>query len=234
MISIVIPAYNEEKYIGVVLEALTTQPTRLPFEVIVVNNASTDATAAVALGFVDKLHLRVIDEPKKGRGAARAAGFAAAGDIILSTDADATPPPRWVEQMHGALEKSGGVAVSGTCYINDLSWLENTIFNFIQPAAMVAHRMVFGHWWLTGSNFAMYKNAYLQAGGFKNLNSQEDTELGERVRKLGKIMFVRHVPVLVSGRRFQDGLVRGLWDYVRSFGERWLLRKKEIILSDAR
>lgn len=236
MISVVIPAYNEEKYLGATLESLARQQTQRQFEVIVVNNASTDVTAQVALGFTDRLRLRLIDEPNKGRGAARATGFAAAAsDILLSTDADAVVPPDWVEKLCAALTESGGVAVSGTCYINDLSWLENKIFNVVQPAAMVAHRLVFGNYWLTGSNFALYKQVYLAAGGFKtDLNSQEDAELGERVGAAGRIVFVGHVPVLVSGRRFQRGLLPGLWDYVRSLLERRVLRKKEIILSDAR
>lgn len=236
MISVVIPAYNEEKYIGAALQALTQQITDFPFEVIVVDNASSDKTSAQALQFTSKLKLRLITEPRKGRGAARQAGFAAAhGDIILSTDADATVPPDWVRGMYNALVNSRAVAVSGTCYIMDGSTFANTLFNGIQPVAMLLHRFVFGHFWLTGSNFGIYKTIYQQSGGFRpQLNSQEDTELSSRVQKLGKIKWVCDLPVCVSGRRFRQGIFSGLWDYVRSFFERWVLHKKDIILSDTR
>src|SRR3989344_4845448 len=87
MISIVIIAYNEKKDIASCLMAMSKQTYREPFEVIVVDNASTDHTPEIAQSFVERLPLRVIREEHKGRGAARARGFGEAkGEIILSTD----------------------------------------------------------------------------------------------------------------------------------------------------
>jgi len=93
MISIVIPAYNEEENIRCCLEGLVAQKTDQEFEVIVVDNVSTDKTSGVARTFVDKINLRVVEEHTKGRGAARCRGFSeATGETILSTDADCVVP----------------------------------------------------------------------------------------------------------------------------------------------
>lgn len=234
MISVVIPAYNEEKYIGGVLRSLTQQQTTLPFEVIVVDNASGDKTAAVAQAFQDELNLTVVRESRKGRGAARRTGFAVAkGDIILSTDADAIVPPDWVQRMSTALTSAPGV--SGLCYITDSSAFKNAAFNIIQPAVTVLNKLVFGYFWLVGSNSGIRRDIYVKAGGFNpRLNSHEDTELSARVNKIGRIQFIPSLRVAVSGRRFRRGLLLGLWDYISSFFERWFLRKQDTILDDQR
>lgn len=236
MISIVIPAYNEEEYLVACLEALAVQQTTRPFEVLIVNNASTDRTAAIAQQHQARLPLLVVDEPQKGRGAARATGFAAAhGDIILSTDADTVVPPSWVEGMVAHFDNPSIVAVSGTCYIADLPVWKNIIFNVLQPTAMKLHRFVFGNYWLTGSNFGIRRSAYEASGGFNRaLNSQEDTQLSFAVRKVGAITYIARPTVQVSGRRFKRSLLVGLWDYVRTFVERHILRQHNTYMSDSR
>ncbi len=91
-VSIVIPAFNEEGYISEAVQAALNQDYP-DFEVIVVDNASTDATAAVA----SKFPVTVVSEGKKGILHAREAGRrAATGDIIAHVDADCTPAPNWL------------------------------------------------------------------------------------------------------------------------------------------
>jgi glycosyltransferase involved in cell wall biosynthesis len=85
-ISVVIPCYNEEEGIRLVLEQMPA----LVDEVVVVDNASSDQTAAVARS----LGARVVFEGRKGYGRAYKTGFAAArGDIIVTMDGDGTYPP---------------------------------------------------------------------------------------------------------------------------------------------
>ena len=85
-ISVVIPCHNEEEGIRAVL----AQMPALVDEVLVVDNASTDRTAAVAR----ELGARVVFERRKGYGRAYKTGFAAArGDIIVTMDGDGTYPP---------------------------------------------------------------------------------------------------------------------------------------------
>ena len=82
-ISIIIPAFNEESSIGLVLDAL---PQEKIYEIIVVNNNSTDDTARVAT----EHGARVVEEPKKGYGSACLKGIDElnAPDIVVFLDGD--------------------------------------------------------------------------------------------------------------------------------------------------
>lgn len=236
MISVVIPAYNEEQLIKRCLDAFVNQKTTKNFEVILVNNNSTDKTVEIAKTYQNKLNLKIILEKFKGRGAARKRGFEEAScEIILSTDADTLIPLDWIERLSNYLEKSNAVAVSGTCKIVDCDRLTNIVFNFLQPFSMRLYKFIFGHYWLSGFSFAIYKNIYKKSGGFSSmLNVQEDIELSFRVSKIGKIKFIPDMPVIFSGRRFQKGLMKGLFPYISTFVSYFLYKRDDIVLSDVR
>ncbi|MBI2039598.1 glycosyltransferase family 2 protein [Candidatus Microgenomates bacterium] len=235
-VSVVIPAFNEEKYIENCLFSLlkSEQRTKINYEVILVDNNSTDKTQERALKFKDGINLRIIHEKKQGRGAARARGFKEArGEIILSADSDTIFYPDWVEILVNGI---GGqvVAVTTSCKIVDCSALTNAVFNFIQPKLMVFYRLIFGYYWLSGFSFGILKSVYEKSGGFDpSMQAQEDTDLSFRVARLGKIRFINK-PVIFSGRRFKDGLVVGLYDYFRSFSEAFILKKKNVHLDNPR
>jgi glycosyltransferase involved in cell wall biosynthesis len=96
VISIVIPAYNEEDSIIQTLYSLTNNICSKSVEIIVVNNNSTDKTEALVLSTGIQCPL----ETKKGIAAARNAGLALAkGSIVLNADADSIYPPDWIEEM---------------------------------------------------------------------------------------------------------------------------------------
>lgn len=97
-ISIIIPAYNEENYIGHLLASIQKQTLR-PFEVIVADNNSTDKTMNRAKEFSEQLPLKIINagEPR-GAGAARNVGAKhASGDILLFLDSDVELLPNFLE-----------------------------------------------------------------------------------------------------------------------------------------
>lgn len=236
MISVVVPAYNEEKTLGRCLGSLARQHPSLPYEVIVVDNNSTDNTERIAQTFQKKMRIRVVHERKKGRGAARHTGFGIAkGDVILSTDADAVVPSNWVEMLSTSFLTTSIVAVTGTSKVEDSSLFVNHAYNLMQPMSMIVYRLFSGHYWLSGFNFGIRKDIYMQSGGFDpDLNVQEDIDLSFRVARLGRILFLPTLPVVVSGRRYRDGFVRGAFPYVSTFYGYYMKGKKDIILSDRR
>lgn len=233
-VSIVIPAYNEEKYLSLALQSLTNLQTKKSFEVLVVDNNSSDNTAKVANKFQEKLHVKVILEKKQGRGAARKRGFdEAKGRIIVSLDADTKVYPDWLDALTAPLENSV-VATTTSCKITDCSSLTNAVFNFMQPKAMALYRIFSGHYWLSGFSFAILRSVYKKSNGFDPaLQAQEDLDLSFRVAKLGKIKFINK-PVTFSGRRFKTGLLMGTYDYIRSFAEAFILKKKSVYLDNPR
>ncbi len=108
-ISVVIPAYNEESSIGLVLDAL---PKEILHEIIVVNNASSDNTPAVA-----REHgARVVDEPRRGYGSACLAGIAALDnpDIVVFLDGDFSDYPEEIVQLIQPIEADRADFVLGS------------------------------------------------------------------------------------------------------------------------
>ena len=96
--------------------AQVSVPEWMPTEVLVVDNASTDATAEV-ISACHLLHLpvRYIHEPRQGKGYAYNAGMAAArGQVFLFTDDDVRPPKNWIEGMCGPILTGNADAVIGS------------------------------------------------------------------------------------------------------------------------
>ena len=236
MLSIVIPAYNEASGISKTLDSILAQQYTENFEVIVVDNNSTDTTAAIAKSYADRLNLKVLHEPQVGRGAARAAGFAAAsGSIICSTDADTIVPSDWLIKITEPLSGPGIVAVAGTSKITEGTPLQNTIFNWLQPTLGHLFEFFHGYIWLTGCNASVRKDAYIKTGGFnRDLNALEDADMGRCLSNIGRIRHITYVPVTSSARRFKGGFVKGLLHYVKPYLHMYLLKKDRIHLHDVR
>lgn len=110
VVSIVIAAWNEEVNILRCISTLAGQKTDLPYEIIVVNNNSTDKTQAT----LDKLHIRSFFQEIQGPGPARQVGqLNARGKYILLADADCFYPEHWLEKMTEVLSMPGIVCVYG-------------------------------------------------------------------------------------------------------------------------
>jgi glycosyltransferase involved in cell wall biosynthesis len=231
-ISVVIPAFNEERVIADCLSALASQITKKAFEVILVDNNSTDKTNKIAKKFSGKINLKIIWEKKQGRGAARWAGFKAAkGEIVLSTDADCLVPSDWVENLSEAV-KSETSAITGGCSINDCGPIKNFLFKYIAfSLTMKIYGIIFRHYWLGGYNFGIYKKVYEQAGGFNpDLNAQEDVDLSFRVHKICKIKFIPEISVIYSSRRFKNNFLGGLFSYAPLFLNYLIKKEKHTVI----
>lgn len=235
-VSIVIPAYNEEKCIESTLFSLlrSEQETNINYEVILVDNNSTDNTVNVALKYKNGLNLRIIKERVQGRGAARARGFKEAeGEIILSADADTILFKGWIEKLVNELNGKN-IGVTTSCQIVEGAFLTRLVFNSFQPVIMIIYRILFGHFWLSGFSFGIKKAVYESSGGFdQTLQAQEDTDLSFRVSKLGKIKFINS-PVIVSNRRFKKGLIVGYFEYLKSYFQIFAQDKEKVYLNNSR
>ncbi|MCX6713795.1 MAG: glycosyltransferase family 2 protein, partial [Candidatus Vogelbacteria bacterium] len=216
-LSFVIPAYNEEAYIGRCLEAIAEaiEGKDYDLEVIVVNNASTDKTEEVAGSYNGVI---VVNEPNKGLVRARQAGFVATtGDLIANIDADTVLPAGWIDTVFKEFASDEKiVALSGPYTYYDLSpalnytikfyyWLGKIICGltqfFFKKGAMVQ-----------GGNFVLKRSALEKIGGFNVAEFDfygEDTDIALRMSKVGKVKFTFDLPMVTSGRRLAgEGVIR--------------------------
>jgi len=110
--SVIIPAYNAEETLSDCLEALDHQSvSKEDYEVIVVDDGSTDGTSEIAKGF----NVKYISQTNHGPAAARNRGAQAArGDIILFTDSDCVPDRNWIREMISPFNNFGVTGVKGT------------------------------------------------------------------------------------------------------------------------
>jgi glycosyltransferase involved in cell wall biosynthesis/lipopolysaccharide/colanic/teichoic acid biosynthesis glycosyltransferase len=109
--SIIVPAYNAEPTLGDCLEALERQSVpRVEYEVIVVDDGSTDSTSRIA----EEHGVRVVRQKNHGPATARNAGAAeATGEVLFFTDADCVPGETWLEEMLNPFEDTQVMAVKG-------------------------------------------------------------------------------------------------------------------------
>lgn len=210
MISVIIPAYNEEKYLEDCLRAFEKQTfAKSNFEVIVVDNCSTDKTAIVARS----LGAKVVSCGTLGVSHARQVGaLAAKGEIIAGTDADTLVAQDWLEVIDKTFAKDSElVGITGSVEFLSQSSLnrflaKNTFPNLIKALYF------FGRTVLNGFNFAVKRTAFLEIGGFNTkLSSYEDIDLGLRLGKIGKMAYIEQMRVFTSGRRIDSSRTRFFW-----------------------
>jgi glycosyltransferase involved in cell wall biosynthesis len=222
-ISVVIPAFNEEKFLPKCLESLKNQDFK-DFEIIVVDNNSTDKTVEIA----KKFGAIVFSEKNQGVAFARQKGFLEArGGIIASTDADTILPKNWLSRVFEEFKKDESlVAFGGSCILYSGPLSAKLAARYLLPSLLLLDKKFFGSWSLMGCNFALRKSAFLKIGGFNtNLKINEDIEISHRLKKIGKIILDPNFKVKTSGRRYRQGLFLGLMSYAPSTIFRFLFKR---------
>jgi glycosyltransferase involved in cell wall biosynthesis len=206
-ISVIVCAHNEAHYLSACLYSLLAQ-TRRPDEILVVNNASTDETGAVALQVP---HVRVVDEPRKGLVIARESGrLAATGDVLVYVDADCRAPLTWLARIEARFAADPALlALSGPYRYYDWDWWGRVLiraYDFtLAPATqvLVKHLLRIGTVFY-GGNFAVRREALERIGGFDTSIEfhGEDTNLGRRLFAIGRVGLFHDCFLHTSARRY--------------------------------
>lgn len=198
-ISVIIPAFNEEKYLAATLVALTASiPDGIPTELIVVDNGSTDGTALVAL----ERGAGVVSESVRNIGRVRNTGArASSGRVLVFVDADTLVPPQLLSRIYGEAETCLGGAVATDYHPRRLSM-----------------RLYLGLWRVFGQLLGMAqgatqfcrREAFDQTGGYdESLFMGEDTDFFFRLRKHARrqgsrVRLIDDIRVVPSTRRFDQ------------------------------
>lgn len=225
LLSFVVPAYNEEAYLGACLESILEQTRGLEHltEIIVVNNASTDATREVALRYPG---VRLVDEPRKGLPYARQAGFlASSGALLANVDSDSRLTPGWVETvLHAFREDAALAALSGPLVYYDLAPHQRRmvhVFYLMAWLTYVTNRYVLRVGSMVqGGNFVVSRAALEQIGGYDVSITfyGEDTDIARRLHEVGRVLFTFDLKMFSSARRLKhEGILTMAMRYTMNY-----------------
>ncbi|MBJ8347549.1 glycosyltransferase family 2 protein [Antrihabitans sp. YC2-6] len=207
-LSVVIPAFNEEDYIGPCLEALVSQVDEL-HEIIVVDNNSTDSTAAIVREFAkEQPKIQLLSEPEPGVAFARNRGFdAATGDILGRLDSDSRAYPNWASVVLGFFERDdvdhvGGISGLNNSYDSPFRKMKGWwVARQVRLGAMGGDREIRN---LHGANMAIRRSVWEQVRDDVSTRKDihEDVDLALCINAEGpKILQLTDMRVDISPRR---------------------------------
>lgn len=228
LVTVVIPARDEERQIGACLEALAGQigvEMKCVLTVLVLDGCR-DATGWVAIKTAaahSSLRLKIIEGPGQGVGPARARGMrlarrlvddTAPGALLASTDADSRVSPNWLAEQQRAAEL-GAMAIGGRVELDEdearhcLAAAEHRARRIPERLAAVrAHTPGAEHHQFSGASFSLTPRAYDLIGGLPEPEVLEDEALERQLLAAGiPISYLRAVHVITSARL--EGRVRG-------------------------
>ena len=206
-VSVVIPVRDGERRLAQCLGALEAQADVTGFEVIVVDNASHDATAAVARAH--PIVTRVLTEPRIGSYAARNAGVEVArGDVLAFTDVDCTPEPGWLAAGVSALRTGDVHLVGGAIAMTPST--QPTIWERYDRAVYLRQQDVVAQGWAVTANLFARRDVFDAIGRFDaTLLSGGDREWCLRATRHGfhiayaEDAIVRHMPRTTAAEIWQ-------------------------------
>lgn len=200
MISIVMPCFNEEKFVEIATSSIRHQSifNIYPemFEFMFVDSGSTDNTVSLAEPYVD----RILITPRGKLTSRNIATNEAKGNIIVSVDADTYYPPLWLNTLLEPFNNLSNpdyenvVAVSGSTFDYSINHVPGPLFSlgdFLYNKIINTHRIV-------GRNSAYLKHVHYLAGGFdetvnqshiSSLFREEEGLYGQRLSRFGKVIY---------------------------------------------
>ena len=232
-VSVVIPMYNAQKTIEKSLAALEKQTFR-DFEVVIVDDGSTDKSPDIVKSYKMRMHLKLLKQKNSGPAKARNLGAKeASGNIVVFTDSDCVPREDWLSEMIAPFEDASVAGVQGTY---------ETLNRDKLVARYVGYEIAYRHEQMNmrkdidfiGTVSAAYrKNLFWEAGGFDVsflTSSGEDPDLSYRMKAKGYRMVcnpravVAHPHPETLYKFLRQQFWRGYWR-VPMFGK----HKKKII-----
>lgn len=203
-LSIIVPAYNEERLIGKCLESIETSMTfnkmaSLKHEVIVVDNNSTDRTAELA----EQAGAHVCFEPVNQIARARNAGAAEAdGDWLLFIDADSFLSIELLADILAAINSGAMIGCGSTMQMDGLpAWARFTLWAWSWISILCR--------WAAGSLLLCRTDVFLEIGGFnEDFYVAEEIDLSRRIKKIArqrdlKFLILNKHPLQTSARKIR-------------------------------
>ena len=226
IVSIIIPAHNEEKLIGSCLSSILDSINSDEVEIIVVDNASSDATKHIASS---SSGVRVFEESRKGVMHARQRGIAeSSGDIIAFLDADNRISRDWIEKVEFEFARNPRLeCLTGPYEYYDLFGWRKYLISFYWHTFVYMAYALLGYVGNFG-NMAIKRSTLEKIGGLDTSIAfyGDDTATARNAARFGKVKYDLNLKVQSSGRRFAGkGMLKTCLKYAANFFSQILFKK---------
>jgi glycosyltransferase involved in cell wall biosynthesis len=217
--SIIVPVYNRIDEVSDLLESLTHQSDN-DFEIVLVEDGSTEPCKAVADQYADRLNLQYYHKSNEGRSIARNYGIVRAnGDYFVFVDSDCVLPPDYIEQLHLSLRNDysdcfGGPDAAHESFTDIQKAINYSMTSFLTTGGIRGGKVQLEKFVPRTFNMGFSRKVYEKVGGFREMFS-EDIDMSTRIRLAGfGIKLFRNVSVY--HKRRVD--FKKFWRQVHVFG----------------
>jgi glycosyltransferase involved in cell wall biosynthesis len=211
-VSVVIPAFNEEKFLSKTIEAVrANEISEEDYEIIVVNNGSSDRTAEIAR----RAGVTLVESERRFVGAARNMGARVArGEVLSFLDADCIPKTDWLREGIKSLDQEKCVTGAQCEAPDDAGWIERVWFSHQRTG-----RIEIPH--INSGNLIIHRSLFFEIGGFdETLSSGEDFEFCSRAKSRVRIIADNKIRVVHLGnpKTIKDFIAREIWHGMGALG----------------
>jgi len=228
-LSVIIPAYNEEKTIDKVLEAVAKAEVSISKEVIIVNDGSTDSTKETVENFLKNskykkdIKFRLINKPNGGKGSAVKLGFKeATGDIVLIQDADLEYNPNEYQQLIEPILSGEHKVVYGSRQLNKKNKGYSTLSFYLGglSVTLLTNLLYFSRLTDEPTCYKVFHSDVIKNIEIKGNKFEWEPEVTAKILKRG--IKIHEVPISYFPRSFRDGKkinwrdgIQALWTLVK-------------------
>lgn len=189
--SIIVPVYNRPEEIRELLESLRQQDFKEDFEVVIVEDGSSESSERVVEGFQDKLHISYYYKKNSGPGDSRNFGMEKAkGNYFIILDSDCILPQQYLTEADKELKREfvhcfGGPDAADESFTTVQKAINYVMTSFFTTGGIRGGKNSVGKFQPRSFNMGISKEAFEKVGGFGRIHPGEDPDLTFRIWKAG-------------------------------------------------
>ena len=220
-ISLIIPVYNRPEEVRELFQSLVEQSFEAPYEIVLVEDGSTDTAETVVRDFEDQLSITYLTKANSGPGDSRNYGMRkAAGNYFIILDSDCILPPDYLQNVQDALEQEyvdcfGGPDSAHASFNSLQQAINYSMTSFWTTGGIRGHKKAADKFQPRSFNMGLSREAFEKTGGFGNIHPGEDPDLSLRLKALGFKTKLFPEAVVFHKRRINW---RSFFKQVRKFG----------------
>ncbi|GAA4274660.1 glycosyltransferase [Aquimarina gracilis] len=189
--SFIVPVYNRPNEIDELLQSMLAVKYSRDYEIVIIEDGSTETSEQVIEGFKDKLSISYYKKPNTGPGDSRNYGMRKAkGDYFIILDSDVILPLDYLEKVDSSLTKQfvhcyGGPDDAHKSFSNLQKAISYSMTSYLTTGGIRGRKNTMGKFQPRSFNMGLSKEAFEASGGFGNIHPGEDPDLTIRLWKLG-------------------------------------------------